>query len=292
MKAACRAALVLALAASQLIGCTGGSSSGAKRPGKSSQRAAAQQDVSLDFVGRDGIRRTLSRRQLSSQAPESVVEVYDPTYHKRKRYRAMPLVPVLRAGFGVDHAGLEKMQMLFEAADGYQSPVDGRRLYEGQPWLAVEDLDVAGWEAIPGHNGTKPGPLYVIWRQESGRDTKRFSWMWQLRAIKIASADLYAKAQPPQTASPAAKAGHRLFLRDCIRCHAINRQGGRLGPDLNVPRNVLSYRPKEQLRAFIKNPRAFRYGNMPAQTHLSEAALDQLLAYLAAMGTKQLDPGQ
>jgi mono/diheme cytochrome c family protein len=77
--------------------------------------------------------------------------------------------------------------------------------------------------------------------------------------------------------------GYESFRDGCIKCHAINREGGHVGPDLNVPQNVTEYRPEDQIRAYIKNPAQFRYGNMPAHPDMQERELDDLVAYLRAM---------
>ncbi|MDP2269271.1 MAG: hypothetical protein Q8N23_00645 [Archangium sp.] len=43
------------------------------------------------------------------------------------------------------------------------------------------------------------------------------------------------------------------------------------------------------LRAWIRNPFAFRISVMPPSPHLSEAELDALLAYLASMKDSKID---
>ena len=57
-----------------------------------------------------------------------------------------------------------------------------------------------------------------------------------------------------------------------------------------MPQNVLEYRPEAQVRAYIRNPQTFRYGNMPAHPGLTDADLDGLIAYLSAMKDRKFDP--
>ena len=73
-------------------------------------------------------------------------------------------------------------------------------------------------------------------------------------------------------------------------CHSINGEGGTVGPELNVPRSIVEYRPIEQLKAFIRDPQSFRYSAMPAHRHLSDEELDALIAYFRAMSQRKRDP--
>jgi len=86
--------------------------------------------------------------------------------------------------------------------------------------------------------------------------------------------------------------GYELFKAQCSRCHSINQEGGRVGPDLNVPQNITQYRPEAQIRAYIKDPLSFRYGNMPAFSHLKDQEIDGLIAYLKVMSSQKHDPAQ
>ncbi|MEO1173838.1 MAG: cytochrome c, partial [Myxococcota bacterium] len=105
----------------------------------------------------------------------------------------------------------------------------------------------------------------------------------------VDSEEEFAAAGPGDGASAQVRAGHALFMKGCIRCHAMNRAGGRLGPELNVPQSIVEYRPIEQIKAYILNPTTFRYGNMPANPHLSDADLDALIAYFQAMKDRKAD---
>ena len=84
--------------------------------------------------------------------------------------------------------------------------------------------------------------------------------------------------------------GYALFQRSCASCHSINGEGGKVGPDLNVPRSIVEYRPLEQIRGYIRDPEATRYTSMPAHPNLSEADLDALIAYFSAMSQRKDDP--
>ena len=88
-----------------------------------------------------------------------------------------------------------------------------------------------------------------------------------------------------------ARQGFSIFQRECVSCHAINGEGGKVGPELNVPRSIVEYRPVEQIRAYVKNPQSFRYTTMPPHPHLTDADLDALVAYFRAMSALKHDPG-
>ena len=63
-----------------------------------------------------------------------------------------------------------------------------------------------------------------------------------------------------------------------------------MGPDLNVPRSIVQYRPIPEIRAYIRNPEATRYTSMPAHPGLSDDDLDALIAYFSAMSQRKQDP--
>ena len=138
-----------------------------------------------------------------------------------------------------------------------------------------------------------PAPFYMIWQGEGRNDTAAWPWPYQLRTIEIAPFEARFPHTIPVGAGEGSAEwrGFALFRRECFSCHSINGEGGKVGPDLNVPQSITAYRPAQQIRAFIRNPRTFRYTTMPSHLHLTEADLDDLLAYLTRMGTLQHDPG-
>jgi mono/diheme cytochrome c family protein len=247
----------------------------------------------IAFV-RDGkLVRSLSLAELVAAAPPETVAGFDPYYGKPKTFRAMPLRALLEKGFEGQGVDLAKQEYVFRAKDGYAVPMRGALATEEGGAVAFEDTEVAGWEPI-GPSHADPAPFYLVWKKPEQATLETHPRPWQLVTIEMARFDaVYPHTSPGAVAegTPVAK-GYGLFRDHCVQCHAINREGGRVGPDLNVPKNVLEYRPEDQVRAYVKNPRAFRYGNMPAHEFLTDADLDALLAYLHAMKDRKNDPGK
>jgi len=252
------------------------------------QRPAAPDDgATLRFVREGREVKVLDRKALLAAAPAVEFEAYDPYYNRKKRYRALPVRAVLAAGFG---AADEGVHYVLRARDGYTVPLAGKRLLEDGAHVAVADLDAPGWQPI-GPQQANPGPFYLVWRGEGQQDLEKYPRPWQLAAFEIAPFEaVFPHTSPGADAAEPARRGYATFREQCVRCHAINREGGRVGPELNVPRSIVEYRPVEQIRAYIRDPLQFRYGNMPAHPHLTDGDLDDLVAYLQKMSALKHDP--
>ena len=251
----------------------------------------------LRFV-RDGrVVRTLDLPALRRDCRTEVVALDDPYYEARKTFQACPLRRVLELGFGSAKA-IEGQDVLLRARDGYVKPASGARLLEDGAYLAFADARLSGdgpprWEPID-RKQVDPGPYYLVWTKPEQRDAQRYPWPYQLASIEVASIDTVYPHIAPSTAPPksAAWAGFDIFRNDCIACHAINGEGGTTGPDLNVPQSIVEYRPAEQIKAYVRDPATFRYGNMPAHAYLSDRQLDELIAYFKVMKDLKHDPGR
>lgn len=251
--------------------------------------SAPEAGAALRFVRPGQPPRTLLLSELVRTIPPVEISTRDPYYGRTKRFRALPVAALLQAGFGP--GDLRDADFVLRARDGYAVPLAGARLLEDGAYVALADLDVPAWEPI-GPQRAHPGPLYLIWAHPQQGQLATHPRPWQLAAIEITGGDsLYPHAAPVGLGADAPAAlGFRLFRARCIACHAINREGGTVGPDLNVPQSIVEYRPRAQIRAYIRNPRTFRYGAMPAHPDLSDAQLDTLIAYFEAMAARKHDP--
>ncbi|NUO49004.1 MAG: cytochrome c [Polyangiaceae bacterium] len=260
-------------------------------PAASGSTSAAAATASADLTFRNEGQRvaTLTRDELVKAVPPETVKQLDPYYNKEKTYRAVPLAAVIELAFkGVKD--LPQKEYVLRAKDGYTVPLRGSKVFEKGAYIAFEDVDVPAWEPI-GQQRANPAPFYLVWANKDQTDLETHPRPYQLQAIEIARfEDVFPRTAPKGIAEgePARK-GFELFREQCIHCHAINRQGGRVGPDLNLPKSIVEYRPVDQIKAYIKDPLSFRYSTMPAHPTFSDADLDALVAYFTAMKDRKED---
>lgn len=242
----------------------------------------------LTFKVRGQDVRALDRAALAA-IPSETIKQFDPYYAREKTFRAWPLAAVIEKGFA-DEKGLPTREYVLKALDGYTVPLRGAKVFEAGAYLAFEDAEAPGWEPI-GQQRANPGPFYLIWANKDQTDLETHPRPYQLASIDLARfEDVFPFTVPTgaEDGSPATR-GFATFKEQCIHCHAINRQGGRVGPELNVPQSVVEYRSADQIKAYIKNPLTFRYSTMPPHPSLSDADLDDLVAYFTAMRDRKHD---
>ena len=205
------------------------------------------------------------------------MEVDDPYYAKRKTFLACPLACVLELGFGKPVAAYRGDELL---------PARARRLHEarqrraarGARRLARLRRRRAARRARAGSRSTAgrsiPGPFYLVWSGPEQDDPHRYPWPYQLAAIEIAPFEArYPHTLPAgEPAGSPAWTGFAVFRAECVACHAINGEGGTIGPELNLPLSIVEYRPAEQIKRFVRDPAQFRYSSMPANPHLDAGA--------------------
>lgn len=265
---------------------------GCGRPPRDAGTTALSPDARLEFRVEGRAVRTLTLRELDGVVAPETVTNFDPYYGRVKTFRAYRIEPVLAYALaGAVTGPVATHPFVLRARDGYTVPIPGERLLEGGAYLAVRDVERAAWEPI-GPQRADPGPVYLVWKNATQTNLETHPRPWQLAVIEVARFEVAFPHTAPEgePRDGAAWRGHDLFGELCVRCHAVNREGGRVGPDLNVPQSITEYRPEAQIRAYIRDPRTFRYGVMPAHPALTDGDLDALLAYFRAMARRKHDP--
>lgn len=215
----------------------------------------------------------------------------DPVYHSVKHYNALPLSELLNTYTAVKSLELDKYQIVFECEDGYRPMMPLRKFLSVKSYIAVSDVDAPKgklWsKIIKDGREMKAAPFYLIYEGVSSKDTD-FKWPYNIIKIHLEPNNATIALLFPKE-DKKAQVGFELFKKNCITCHAINKIGGNMGPELNYPKSVTEYWDKKQLIEFIKNPASFRNGvKMPTLPNLSENDIKKIIVYLDYMAGHKL----
>jgi mono/diheme cytochrome c family protein len=260
-------------------------------------RSAGADDAVLEFLREGKVVRRIERAALEKDCGATVA-IDDPYYGRQMSYVACPVLRVLELGFDETPQQLAANDYLLRARDGYVKPATGARLVESGGYLALGDAErekagLPGWAPID-RKQVDPAPFYIVWSKPTQHDTNLYPWPYQLAQIEIGSIAAEYPDIVPRSATKGSDAwrGYDIFKTECVACHAINGQGGKVGPELNVPQSIVEYRPAEQIKAYVYDPEVFRHTSMPAHKHLTPTQLDDLVAYFRVMSTLKHDPGR
>ena len=239
--------------------------------------------------------RTLTTEALLGRADaQDIVVPGDVAYHRPMRYRAVPLRALL-TGVAPD------AHLQFVALDGFSAEIPASLVFAGRgstAWLAIEPPG----EPWPPLADGKPsaGPFYVVWLRPEAGNVGSEQWPYQVASIQVradpATRFPAMRPAPDLPANAPARRGFAVFQRNCIACHTLNGQGdARLGPDLNIPHSPIEYLRADMLRTLIRNPQDLRHWpqtKMPGfdRAALSDADLDDLIAYLTHMAGRKSEP--
>jgi mono/diheme cytochrome c family protein len=142
------------------------------------------------------------------------------------------------------------------------------------------------------------GPFYLVWQNLSDRVIRAegdYGWPYQLASVELVDfAARFPKLAPPAGASAAARRGFELYRVHCLKCHSINDEGGKTGPELNYPKSVTEYWRPGPLREWILDPSAFRFRSampgLPRELPERGRKVGDIVAYLSAMARRKIGP--
>lgn len=238
----------------------------------------------LKFLVSGNLEEDHSLNDLKENIETHKIEFYDPQYQKDKSYEAFALQDVLQFGFGDRWESSAYTDIAFEALDGYTSITTMNKLKEPGGYLVFRDLEYEDWEPVS-IKESYPGPYYIVWTGKDQATANGYPWPWQLFSIDLIKFEDQFSAVSPVGVSDNSDVhkGYEIFKGRCIRCHAMNGEGGKIGPDLNSPQSIVTYRNEYMIKEFIRNPSKYRIGQMPDHTDLSEQNLDDLISYFRYM---------
>jgi mono/diheme cytochrome c family protein len=230
--------------------------------------------------------RVVTQRSLAELLPGRLrsVTVDSPVYRKRITYRGYRLGDVLSVA---RPGGVAEGELEFHCEDGFLPVVPASLVDELGLFVAIGEVglpDGRRWEPPhKGHPETSPAPYYIIGTTTGSYN--RFPWPYQVTKIQgVDFRKTYPDAYPTGAAPDSATwRGFDRFRTTCMGCHSVNLQGGDVGPELNVPRNITEYRDRATLIAFIQQPSAFRSRSKMPTLGLKEPEIQELVAYLTHM---------
>jgi len=248
--------------------------------------ASAESQPSLKFLlsGKEVNETSLSKMKADLSVHK--IELYDPSYGKTKRFEGFSVQDVLKLGFGNKLNNADYTDVAFTALDGYMGISTVSKIMEKGGYIAFTDRDNEGWEPV-GRQETDPGPFYLVWTGKNQTTKEGYPWPWQIASVDLMRFRdqyplVYPKGAPEDSA---AYRGYEIFKTRCVRCHAMNGQGGKIGPDLNAPKSIVTYRSEYMIKEMIKHPSEYRYTHMPDHPDLTDGDLDNIITYFRYMNS-------
>lgn len=235
--------------------------------------------------------------ELKTRFGEVSVTVDDYYLRRPMRYQAIPLSALLRA-WASEAPGYD--ELIFRCADGYLAHVSRADFEAGKlnafflafgQSLGAESPTADSFQVkIPqGKAEISPEPFYAVSTDKAGFST--LSWPYELMQIEFVNfGQMFPKLMfAGLEKNPQLKKGFDLFRGQCLKCHSLNLQGGDIGPELNIPRNITEYRDGAYLRAFIRDASGYRAkSKMPPFASLSTDEMNAIISYLKQMAAHKV----
>ena len=237
---------------------------------------------------------------LRDQFPTSRIRVREPYEAGEVSFEALPFAAVLDAIYSPSWRDEE--ELLFTCSDGYQPTVPVQRVLHHRAWLAFDRVGEPGFSILKlesgQHKRIELGPFYLIWENIDDAQVQQegdYGWPYQLVGVDlIRTAERFPRMLPPAGAPDDVRVGFAAFRVHCSRCHTINGEGGRIGPELNGPASAVELRDAAWLRRWLDDPSQIapesRMPRLNPALPNRERTLSAILAYLEAMSRAKPTP--
>ncbi|HKA14074.1 MAG TPA: c-type cytochrome [Myxococcota bacterium] len=237
---------------------------------------------------------------LKKLAPEESVRVFEPYEAREVAFRALRFDRALDAIYGAGWRREE--ELLFTCRDGYQPTVPVARAIAHVSWLAFAREGAPAFSIQKRESGRVQeiplGPFYLIWdtKDPQVRTEGDYGWPYQVVGVElIRSRDRFPHMAPPANAPPQAQRGFAAFRIHCSRCHAVNGDGGKIGPELNRAQGPAGRRDAAWLRDWIDDPSRISPGTRMERLNPDlpdrDTVIASIIAYLQAIADRPLREG-
>lgn len=254
---------------------------------KTSDSTATQQPTNLSTTDSLSIDLVALNNQNAFKNTQEVV-VDDPVYHKTKHYNAVVLKEVLEKYSSIKNLNIAETKVVFECEDGYKPEMPLEKLLSAKAFLAISDVDAPkgkSWEPlIKNKEETKIEPFYIVYQ---GVPVDDVEYKWPYNLVKIHFAPLHENDAVLLPKDESAMAGYKFYKSRCQTCHAINKIGGKMGPELNTPKSVTEYWKREHLVAYIQNPAAYRNDVKMPNLGIKAEEAEEIVKYLEIMAKQK-----
>lgn len=245
------------------------------------------QPVTSDSIQTIDLLLEKNRYVLQKLLPQTVKVENDPLYHDTHSYIGYSLPEVLKA-FGLETS--TELALRFVCTDGFKAVIVPSQLDLSRAYLVSKELtEKAGFvmsEINEGKVRQDPGPYALIWK---GQYTPGALEAWPHGVVSVESGAMSAllgRAYPAN--HPQSLPGFELFRSKCMACHSVNLEGGTIGPELNIPRNVTEYWSREHFFGFVANPQNYRFKSRMAIEPVPEKEISAIFSYLQAMASEKV----
>lgn len=223
--------------------------------------------------------------ELSHIATKEISTKNDPIYHDTRHYEGYEIEGFLNWLSTRASLPLTEAVVTFIATDGYRSRHQVKDLPKRLGILAYKEQNSASRSFSDSKHGKvpfNPGPYALVW-EGSYSDTDHLPTPWSIVEVLL-ERDSLPQELIPNNKSANVLRGLTVWREQCSRCHSLNKVGGAVGPELNVPVNITEFWPRERILQMIENPASLRWGSaMPSFAWLPSSDREAVLKYLEAM---------